>query len=124
MGAECEFEVLKRGYYPKGGGMVRLTVKPSEMRGTIFEKVDEIVRGVSHCQNLPGHVAERQANSAREFLEERGIKTEIKTEVLKGLSTGSGIVLWSGYKGEALWERKGRGQRSLGWRLQRVSTES
>lgn len=108
MGAECEFEVLKRGYYPKGGGMVRLTVKPSEMRGTIFEKVDEIVRGVSHCQNLPGHVAERQANSAREFLEEREIKTEIKTEVLKGLSTGSGIVLWSGYKGGSALGEKGK----------------
>lgn len=111
MGAECELEVLKRGYYPKGGGMVRLTVRPAEMKGVVYERIDEIVRGVSHCQNLPGHVAERQASSARNFLEERGIRAEIRTEVLKGLSTGSGIVLWSGYKGgSALGERGKRAE--------------
>jgi len=83
MNAECQLQVLRRGYYPKGGGAVRLEVKPSEMRGVIFERLDEIVKGVSHCQNLPEHVAVRQANSAREFLEERGIRAEIKIEGAK-----------------------------------------
>ncbi|WP_456329073.1 RNA 3'-terminal phosphate cyclase [Archaeoglobus sp.] len=111
MSVECELKVLKRGYYPKGGGVVKLEAKPSEMRGVIFEKLDEMVKGISHCQNLPEHVAVRQANSARGFLEERGVKAKIKTEVLKGLSTGSGIVLWSGYKGgSALGERGKRAE--------------
>uniref|UniRef100_A0A7C2SQF0 RNA 3'-terminal phosphate cyclase n=1 Tax=Archaeoglobus fulgidus TaxID=2234 RepID=A0A7C2SQF0_ARCFL len=108
MNAECQLQVLRRGYYPKGGGAVRLEVKPSEMRGVIFERLDEIVKGVSHCQNLPEHVAVRQANSAREFLEERGIRAEIKIEVLNGLSTGSGIVLWNGYKGSSALGEKGK----------------
>jgi len=108
MNAECQLQVLRRGYYPKGGGAVRLEVKPSEMRGVIFERLDEIVKGVSHCQNLPEHVAVRQANSAREFLEERGIRAEIKIEVLNGLSTGSGIVLWNGYKGSSAFGEKGK----------------
>jgi len=111
LGADCELTVLRRGYYPKGGGEVRVRVRPSKLRGKSFERVDEDVRGISHCQNLPEHVALRQAEAARHFLEEKGIRAEIKTEVLKGLSTGSGIVLWSGYKGgSALGERGKRAE--------------
>ncbi len=106
MGLECQLEVLKRGYYPKGGGKVRLGISPGELEGRGFERVDEEVRGISHCQNLPQHVAERQARAAKDYLAERGVRAEIATEVLRGFSTGSGITLWSGYKGDgALGER-------------------
>ncbi len=108
MRVECEFEILKRGYYPKGGGDVRIKVFPSKLEGRVFERLHEDVRGVSHCQNLPSHVAERQARSATEYFSERGVKAEIRIEVLKGYSTGSGITLWSGYKGGSALGKKGK----------------
>ena len=42
----------------------------------------------------------------RECVEEAGCEVDVETEVLQGPSTGSGITLWSGYKGaSALGER-------------------
>jgi RNA 3'-terminal phosphate cyclase (ATP) len=108
MGFDGELELLKRGYYPKGGGEVRLKVNPSSLKGRLFERVVEGVFGVSHCQNLPEHVAERQAKAAREFLASKGVEAEIKVEVLKGHSTGSGITIWSGYKGGSALGEKGK----------------
>ncbi len=108
LGITCTLELLKRGYYPKGGGLVRLNISPSELKGRKFENVSERVSGVSHCQNLPAHVAERQARAAEEYLGEMGIRVSIKVEVLKGYSTGSGIVLWSGYKGGSALGEKGK----------------
>ncbi len=111
LGVRCRFELLRRGYYPKGGGVVKLDISPSELKGRRFERVHEDVSGVSHCQNLPAHVAERQARAAEEYLAERGLRANIEVQVLRGYSTGSGIVLWSGYKGgSALGERGKRAE--------------
>ncbi len=111
LGVKYKFELLKRGYYPKGGGAVRLEISPSELKGKKFKVADGEISGISHCQNLPAHVAERQARAAEDYLVERGLRASIEVEVLKGYSTGSGITLWSGYKGgSALGERGKRAE--------------
>lgn len=114
-GAEVDLEVRQRGYYPKGQGRVLLTIKPGELRPAHLaaqESVQEqravqgIVQGISHCSNLPEHVARRQAESAEKVLKEAGFESKISKEVLDLPSTGSGITLWSGFKGaSALGER-------------------
>ncbi len=106
MGGKAELLVLERGYYPKGGGKVRAFFEPSKLLGLEFkpEKV-KVVKGVSHCQNLPAHVAERQAKSAKELLP---FETEIEIEVRKGISTGSGITLWCGLIGGSSLGEKGK----------------
>ncbi len=108
IGCNVSVELVKRGYYPKGGGKIRVHVHPNELRGKSFEKIVEDVVGISHCQNLPPHVAERQARAAKQWLLERGIEVEIRTEILKGISTGSGITLWSGYKGGGSLGERGK----------------
>ena len=109
LGAEVEFELLKRGYYPKGGGLVRVEVHPSKLKGKVFEKKDcEKVFGVSHASNLPEHVPRRQAEAARKLLEREGYSVEIKVESRREFSTGSGITLWCGYKGGSSLGEKGK----------------
>jgi len=109
LNADVEMEIVSRGYYPKGGGVIRVYVQPSKLRGKEFQMLRcDLIRGISHCQNLPKHVAERQANSAKELLESNGYKAEIDLEVRKGLSTGSGITLWCGYKGGIALGEKGK----------------
>lgn len=108
MGCEVEVKLIKRGYYPKGGGKIEVTVKPSRITGAEFSEQKEDVKGTSHCQNLPEHVAKRQANAALEFLKERGIEAKINTEVTSGFSTGSGITIWSGYKGDGSLGERGK----------------
>jgi len=109
--ANVSMDVIARGYYPKGGGVVRVRVAPSKLEGKEFDVVDCSIKGVSHCSNLPSHVAERQAKAAKALLEAKGYDVEIDIEVRKDSSTGSGITLWCGYKGgNALGERGKRAE--------------
>jgi len=113
-GVKCEFEVLKRGYYPKGGGMVRVRTEKSTLNGFDFNDSSdsEIIEGISHCSNLPDHVARRQAEAAKALLEKQGFKAEIEVEIVRSVSTGSAITLWKDFKGgSALGERGKRAEK-------------
>jgi RNA 3'-phosphate cyclase len=104
MGPRTEFDVLQRGHYPRGGGEVSATIKPvrhiSPLDMIDFGELKNI-RGISHCVRLPSHVAQRQAKSAEEKLQKKGIKDiEIRVETYPKntdphLGAGSGIVLWA-----------------------------
>jgi RNA 3'-terminal phosphate cyclase (ATP) len=106
-GAEVRAECRRRGYYPRGGGLVIFTANPGKLKPAhLIAQRSGIVEGVSHCSNLPDHVARRQAESANRALKDAGYESNISMEVLKETSTGSGITLWSGHKGgSALGER-------------------
>ncbi len=112
MGADIKIELLKRGYYPKGGGLVKVTINPSKLSGIRPEACDPgVVSGISHASNLPRHVVERQAKSASERLFESGTDAIIDLETSRELSTGSGILLHTGYKsGSSLGERGKRAE--------------
>jgi len=63
-------EVVRRGYYPRGGGEVECEVEPSTLQpvdlgdpGTLAS-----IEAFSHVANLPTHVAQRMASAAREAL--------------------------------------------------------
>jgi len=133
-GCGVAIEVLRRGYYPRGGGQIRAVITPSRISGVDFESGDaNTVYGRSHASGLPEHVAKRQRDAAATRLEEHGyvadIVTERKPAAPKGSkggkdgkggtsgrggkgrrggsgSTGSGITLWCGLMGgSALGER-------------------
>ena len=109
MGYECEIELIARGYYPKGGGYVRAHLKPSRLKGFDFktENGDGKIYGISHCANLPEHVAKRQADSAASLIMEAGYECEIDTERVTCRSTGSGISLWNGLVGGSALGKQG-----------------
>lgn len=110
MGYNCNIELLKRGYYPKGGGEVKVTLEPSKLNCVDFKKEGEdcnIIKGISHCSGLPEHVATRQANSAEKLLKSKGYKAKIDIECSDYFFTGSGITLWCGYKGGSALGKKG-----------------
>ncbi|MCE4601433.1 MAG: RNA 3'-terminal phosphate cyclase [Desulfurococcales archaeon] len=123
--------LLRRGHYPRGGGIVELEIdEPPGMlnpvdiveRGPINS-----LRGRSHAVRLPRHVAERQARAASRLIErELGIAPEIEIEWYKPerdphLGPGSGITLW------AITERSVLGSDALGARgkpAERVGEEA
>ncbi|MEM0203895.1 MAG: RNA 3'-terminal phosphate cyclase [Archaeoglobaceae archaeon] len=115
LGAKVSVELKARGYYPKGGGRIAIEIEPSKLSGKFFERPDCEILGISHCQNLPEHVAIRQRDSALEFLEKHGLKAKIDVEVLRGLSTGSGITIWCGYKGASALGEKGKRAEDVGF---------
>lgn len=101
MGFDGDVDILREGFYPKGGGVVELEIKPiKEFKPIIAQKQDEIedIRGISLCGKLPNHIARRQARAAEEALRQDGYDTEIKVISPSGkdpLSPGSLILLWA-----------------------------
>lgn len=101
-----EIELVRRGHYPRGGGLVVARVR-NPPRG--FEPVRLVrrgdvteVRGVSHCVRLPKHVAERQARAAEEEIRGAGLHAPVRIEIEwyeprrdPHLGPGSGIVIWA-----------------------------
>jgi RNA 3'-terminal phosphate cyclase (ATP) len=83
MGIDCSVEVLRRGYFPRGGGLIRLRVHGTDSRPHAIElgsKLDACnectILSVSRA--LPCHVAERQIRAAKRILE--GNQKNVKTE--------------------------------------------
>lgn len=110
MGYKARIEIIERGYYPKGGGTAKIEIEPSVLKGHDLKKMRNSapeVLGVSHCSNLPEHVARRQADSAISVLEENDIESHIYIGTGKFLSTGSGITIWSNLKGSVSIGKRG-----------------
>jgi RNA 3'-terminal phosphate cyclase (ATP) len=116
-GAKVNLQLIRRGYYPRGQGEVLLQVEPTELRAAHFEKSkSDLVKGISHCSNLPEHVADRQADSAMKRMQEAGYEAEIDREVGELPSTGSGVTLWAGWKGASCLGERGLPAEKVGRR--------
>ena len=102
MGYELTLTVNRRGHYPKGGGNVTVsTTPPRRLRSITLTKRDQLtsIQGVSHCVKLPSHVAQRQADTAKQTLTNAGYN-EPRIDVESNVSDhdpqtgpGSGITL-------------------------------
>lgn len=111
MGCEAKLEVERRGYYPRGGGLVSAEFSPMEgLKSIEILERGEIRRicGVAHSSNLPGHIVEREARAAKKVLSDYPVQTTF--EARRGFSTGTGIIQWANCDnsiigGSALGER-------------------
>jgi RNA 3'-terminal phosphate cyclase (ATP) len=98
IGPKFSVDVVKRGYYPKGGGVVQCTIEPCKTPGTIellaaryFEP-----KIISVCSQLPVHVAKRQISSALIALEKKNIQCSNYTASIEtSISPGSSILVYS-----------------------------
>lgn len=98
MGYSARTNLLQRGHYPRGGGILELEVEPLKKLKplNISELKFDFIKGVSHSVNLPVHVAERQARSAEDILLNEGYESKINVETSNtALGAGSGIFLWT-----------------------------
>jgi RNA 3'-terminal phosphate cyclase (ATP) len=119
-GVRVSLTVLERGYYPRGQGEVLLEVEPAKLKAASLAgracEAQSMVQGVSHCSNLPEHVAFRQADSAAQALQQAGFAAKIFREALRLPSMGSGITLWSNCKGASSLGERGLPAEKVGRR--------
>ena len=108
-GAKIRTEVLTRGYYPEGGGEVRVSVEAGRLAPIALPDGKPVACGIVSCSsNLPDHVAERQAAAAQRFLAGRlGGPCEVRLDRRKGASTGSSCTVWAGSKGACSLGKRG-----------------
>jgi RNA 3'-phosphate cyclase len=101
MGFKTNLAVRRYGYFPKGLGEVAIEIQPNpRLMPICLENFGVIkrVEGISVCTFLADRkVAERQAQAAKAFLNQRRLKADI--HVLNDFSNrrqkGSSIVLWA-----------------------------
>ena len=99
MGITFNLEVFRRGYYPKGGGQVKVSIEPCEevlplqLTSRRRERTPPISI-ISRAGSLPRHVAERQASAASSMLARNGLRTRATTiQSEESYSPGSSILI-------------------------------
>lgn len=103
-GASCDIKVVKRGYFPKGGGLVEVRVEPAgSLNPVTLTDPGRIVKitGRSFVAGvLPVKVAHVMADTAAAIIREQLPSVSISVERVKeseanAFGTGNGIVLWA-----------------------------
>lgn len=98
MGVALRVDSVRHGYYPKGGGEVKLTVQPcARPRSLLAERGGTLqaIEGVAHVAQLPMHIPQRMASAAASHLSHLGA-VHIETKVLnrsEAFGTGGAMVL-------------------------------
>lgn len=101
MGYNLEVGKIKDGFYPKGGALVEVSVKRSELKPIEFTEKGEplSIKGISVASsNLEkARVAERQAMSASRILfdEFSDLPLDLKALYRDAICPGTGITLWA-----------------------------
>lgn len=99
MGVHSELRVERRGYYPRGGGLVEVRVEPAASLRPLSLLTPGKVRqigGRAHVSNLPAHIAHRMKTAALKSLmslEEAKIE-EVVYDQSQAVGPGGAIVLW------------------------------
>lgn len=115
-GLRANLEIIRHGYYPKGGGEVRVKIeKIKEPQGISLNEQGRLIslKGMSIASEVLAsrQVAERQAKRAEEILKDKfKVPIKIETSYVSTFSIGSeinllaytenGCILWSDARGE------------------------
>jgi RNA 3'-phosphate cyclase len=104
--ADIDVKLIRRGYYPKGGGEIDIKVKG---RFTMEDRESApkmslmrqgklmMIKGISiaSADLEKGQVAERQASAAKQVLNRLNVPVKIESNYADTFSTGSEITLWA-----------------------------
>ncbi len=100
MGLNAVCSVRRRGYYPRGGGVVELTTEPGRLAPLELISPGRLlgVEGRAHVANLPAHIPDRMIEAALSRMHEIGAAATIERAVLQGddvIGHGGAVALWA-----------------------------
>jgi len=106
LGTHVSVLEVRRGYYPRGGGLLCVAVEPAALKPHHFASPGAVrsVTGLAHVSNLPIHIAERMRTAALQVLG-NSTPTRIEARVsskTEAFGTGGAIVLWAELDGTVL----------------------
>ncbi len=97
MGARVRASVVRRGYYPRGGGEVAVEAAPGVPRPLVLpqEPGPRRIAGAAHVANLPLSIAERMRDAAAAALKESAMIEAQALERDAAAGTGGAITVWA-----------------------------
>jgi RNA 3'-terminal phosphate cyclase (ATP) len=101
MGLQAEAKLNAWGWYPQGGGEVKLQVSGGEKMSGIhlLERGDlQQVKGLAVVTQLPSHIPQRMASCAENLLHEAELKAAIQPLRERGVAPGAGLFLTAEYE--------------------------
>jgi len=100
IGGRVEIEVLRRGYYPRGGGAVEVVIEPTRAWGP-FDLTSRpalhSVRGIAHVSNLAEDIPKPMKHAAlRRFHGLADVKVEERVyRDVEAVGQGGALILWA-----------------------------
>ena len=115
MGLEAEVDLVAWGFYPAGGGEVRVRIRGRSGSLSPIALTDRgavrRVWGRGVVSNLPAHIPQRMVDRARNLLARAGLRADLQPLVVRGAGPGAGIFLFVQYEharaGFTAYGRKG-----------------
>jgi RNA 3'-terminal phosphate cyclase (ATP) len=103
MGTKLNLELVKHGYYPKGGGLVEVKSRPVKKLSPFVCLDRGMIKGIhvsSVCGHLPPHVAERQGRSALSTIQYHypNVKISMDYKFVDSFSPGSSVNCYAIYE--------------------------
>jgi RNA 3'-terminal phosphate cyclase (ATP) len=102
-GAQVESKLIKPGYYPRGGGCIDLTVRPSKLRGCDSWPGGGNVQALIRLSGLPEGIAIREKKI---FVQNDISDVRIRND--DALSVGNAVTCWKGLRGAYVLGEKGK----------------
>lgn len=96
MGIKFSMKVIKRGYYPKGGGEINLEVLPSKIKSiTLNQRKTKNVKLFCSFSNLPNELIKKNIESFEKQLIEKkfNVQSQIKEEI--AIDSGASLLICS-----------------------------
>ncbi|MBW6461744.1 MAG: RNA 3'-terminal phosphate cyclase [DPANN group archaeon] len=108
MGYRVDMDIVKYGYYPKGGSEVKVVVHPvKELKALNLSSRGKLIKisGIAHSSSAlkKGKVSEREVMSAERFLSKKyDVPISIDICYSETESPGTSIVIWAEFENTVL----------------------
>jgi RNA 3'-terminal phosphate cyclase (ATP) len=102
-GATVESRLKRVGYYPKGGGIIEISLKPSKLKGCSGWSKEEGIRALIRLSGLPMGIAIREKKI---FVQNEIYDVSIRED--ESYSVGNAVTAWKGLRGAYVLGEKGK----------------
>ena len=96
MGINFSLELIKRGYYPKGGGEIKLQVNPSNVKSILFSKrKTNKVKLICSFSKFTNNEIENKVYEIVKQLTDANFIVDVEIKLEEALDSGASLLIYS-----------------------------
>ncbi|MDH2906639.1 MAG: RNA 3'-terminal phosphate cyclase [Candidatus Nitrosotalea sp.] len=97
IGINFTLDIKRRGYYPKGGGLVEVQIQPCKNANpvSLLERNTKTVKILCAHSHIPKEMVEKEIHVARNILVENGFDCEIAIKEEDAIDAGCSMLIFS-----------------------------